>query len=156
MKRSVYHLISLDKILHLKKPSFLVIARNVSDEAISDCLKKKILIFTSLHLILFCLCISNTYAQDKGDPCSPLTMFISFYQRYISPIDGKECPSFPPCSQYAKEAIGRNGIFWGWIMTVDRLIHEGSEETQVSPMIFTGKGLKIYDPVFRNDFWWKK
>jgi hypothetical protein len=39
-------------------------------------------------------------------------------------------------------------------MTVDRLIHEGSEETQVSPVVFSQGKKKIYDPVENNDFWW--
>ncbi len=39
-------------------------------------------------------------------------------------------------------------------MTVDRLIHEGKEETRVSPVvIFNGKR-KILDPLENNDFWW--
>ena len=39
-------------------------------------------------------------------------------------------------------------------MTVDRLIHEGSEELSVSPRIYSEGQWKIYDPVENNDFWW--
>ena len=39
-------------------------------------------------------------------------------------------------------------------MTVDRLIHEGKEETEVSPMVYAHGKWKIYDPVENNDFWW--
>jgi hypothetical protein len=41
-------------------------------------------------------------------------------------------------------------------MTVDRLIHEGNEETKVSPVVFSGGKKKIYDPVENNDFWWHR
>ena len=41
----------------------------------------------------------------------------------------------------------------GWLMTVDRLIHE-SDEDKVSPVVVRdGKG-KIIDPLENNDFWW--
>jgi len=39
-------------------------------------------------------------------------------------------------------------------MTVDRLIHEGNEETSVSPLIYSKGEWKILDPVENNDFWW--
>jgi len=42
----------------------------------------------------------------------------------------------------------------GWMMTVDRLFHEGSEEKKVSPLVYDHGRLKIYDPVEDNDFWW--
>ena len=42
----------------------------------------------------------------------------------------------------------------GWIMTVDRLIHEGKEETEVSPVVFSEGRWKIFDPLENNDFWW--
>ena len=41
-------------------------------------------------------------------------------------------------------------------MTVDRLIHEGSEERKVSPVVMVDGIKKIYDPVENNDFWWHK
>lgn len=39
-------------------------------------------------------------------------------------------------------------------MTVDRLLHEGREETAVSPIVYHGGRPKIFDPVENNDFWW--
>jgi uncharacterized protein len=41
----------------------------------------------------------------------------------------------------------------GWLMTVDRLIHEGDEWT-VSPLKNRGGKGKIIDPIDNNDFWW--
>ena len=79
---------------------------------------------------------------------------ISLYSKHISTVDGDRCPSFPPCSAYSAQAFKKHGFFMGWMMTVDRLIHEGKEETKVSPVIFSGGKWKIYDPVENNDFWW--
>lgn len=78
----------------------------------------------------------------------------SFYRDTLSAVDGDRCPSVPSCSSYSAESFRKHGFFLGWMMTVDRLIHEGTEETRVSPTIYSRGGLKIYDPVENNDFWW--
>ena len=77
-----------------------------------------------------------------------------FYQNVISPVDGDRCPSLPTCSSYSAEAFKKHGFFIGWLMTVDRLIHEGSEEAKVSPIINQDGKWKLLDPVQNNDFWW--
>lgn len=79
---------------------------------------------------------------------------LTFYRDTISAVDGDRCPSVPSCSSYSAEAFRKHGFFLGWMMTVDRLIHEGSEEFRVSPRVYTGQGWKIFDPVENNDFWW--
>lgn len=82
------------------------------------------------------------------------TWFVGFYRNHISPVDGDRCPSTPSCSSYSLQAIRKHGVFVGWMMTVDRLIHEGKEEARVSPVVqFQGRW-RIYDPVENNDFWW--
>ena len=80
--------------------------------------------------------------------------FARFYGAHISPLDGKECPSVPTCSSYSAQAFRKHGFVMGWLMTVDRLLHEGYEETRVSPVIQVNGRRKIYDPVENNDFWW--
>lgn len=82
------------------------------------------------------------------------TWLADFYRATISAVDGDRCPSVPSCSSYSAEAFRRHGFFMGWMMTVDRLIHEGSEELRVSPRVYTRGGWKIFDPVENNDFWW--
>jgi hypothetical protein len=89
--------------------------------------------------------------QSAGNPGAWL---VSFYGKHISAVDGDRCPSVPTCSAYAARAFKKHGFFIGWMMTVDRLIHEGKEETEVSPIVFSGGKWKIYDPVENNDFWW--
>ena len=78
----------------------------------------------------------------------------SIYRNHISPVDADRCPSVPTCSSYAIQAIQKHGFFMGWMMTVDRLIHEGEEEKSVSPVVYSKGKWKIFDPVENNDFWW--
>lgn len=80
--------------------------------------------------------------------------FLSFYRNHISPVDGDRCPSYPTCSSYSAKAFKKHGFVKGWLLSVDRLIHEGKEETAVSPRIYSDGRWKIYDPVENNDFWW--
>ncbi len=76
-----------------------------------------------------------------------------FFGRYISNVDGSQCPSSPSCSSYSVKAFKKHGFFVGWVMTVDRLLHE-ADESSVSPVVyFRGRRL-ILDPVENNDFWW--
>jgi hypothetical protein len=43
----------------------------------------------------------------------------------------------------------------GWLMTVDRLIHE-ADEWNFSPVKNRGGKEKIIDPVENNDYWWSE
>jgi putative component of membrane protein insertase Oxa1/YidC/SpoIIIJ protein YidD len=91
--------------------------------------------------------------DEKGETNAG-TWLVEFYRDTVSKVDGDRCPSKPSCSEYSLRAFRKHGFFIGWIMTVDRLIHEGSEETKVSPVVYSGGKKKIYDPVENNDFWW--
>lgn len=77
----------------------------------------------------------------------------AFYRDHISPVDGSRCPSMPSCSSYSTRAFQKHGFFKGWVMTVDRLFHEG-EEVRFSPLIDVDGEWKIFDPLENNDFWW--
>jgi putative membrane protein insertion efficiency factor len=77
-----------------------------------------------------------------------------FFRRYISPIDGSDCPMYPSCSQYSIECFEKHGFFMGWAMTWDRLYRCGRDELQLSPWIFLNGQQKCYDPPENNDFWW--
>jgi hypothetical protein len=107
------------------------------------------------------LCAEEEISRQSDSPSSeevsgfnPAQWLLSIYKNHISPVNADRCPSYPSCSSYAEQAMKKHGFFMGWIMTVDRLIHEGKEETTVSPYIhFDGEDL-ILDPVENNDFWW--
>jgi hypothetical protein len=117
---------------------------------------------TSAFLVLGLL-ILGFYGKALGEPASrpdetggfnPALWLVSLYKDYVSPIDGDRCPSLPSCSSYSVQAMEKHGFFIGWMMTVDRLLHEGREETKVSPVVYHEGKWMIFDPVQNNDFWW--
>ena len=105
-------------------------------------------------LLIMTGCAASTGGQGKGSDFSPGLQLLSLYKNHISPVDGIRCPSYPSCSSYAEQAFKKHGFVMGWVMTVDRLIHEGNEETFVSPFVVVDGEEKIFDPVENNDFWW--
>jgi hypothetical protein len=80
---------------------------------------------------------------------------IGIFRDTISSVDGDRCPSFPSCSQYGQQAIRKHGIFIGWVMTFDRLLHE-ADEIYMAPRVQVNGGFRAYDPIENNDFWWAK
>jgi len=96
----------------------------------------------------------NRLTKSSAPPPNFGAFLSSFYRKYLSPVDGHECPSLPSCSAYSIQAFRKHGFFMGWMMTVDRLFHEGSEEKRVSPVVLWHGKWKILDPVANNDFWW--
>lgn len=87
-------------------------------------------------------------------PAQAQNPILGFYQEYISPVDGNRCPMHPSCSAYANEAFEKHGLLMGWIMTCDRLVRCGRDETKLSPTITLDSREYTYDPVDANDFWW--
>lgn len=89
-------------------------------------------------------------SKSKGNLGAWLT---SVYGKTISRVDSDRCPSIPSCAAYSGMAFKKHGFFIGWVMTVDRLIHE-ADERSVSPVVYHRDRLKVLDPVKNNDFWW--
>ena len=50
-----------------------------------------------------------------------------FYKKFISPIRGNQCPMYPSCSTYAKDAFEKYGFFRGFVMMSDRLTRCGQD-----------------------------
>lgn len=114
----------------------------------------------SAALILFC-CINMAWAGDTDatDPdddkasslwVSPIRMF----QRIISRADGQRCPMYPSDSNYATQAFNRFGPLIGWVLTSDRLLRCGRDETRLSPAVKINGLRSTYDPIEANTFWW--
>jgi len=85
---------------------------------------------------------------------NPLESLIEAYSKYISPIDGKDCPMYPSCSKYSVQCFKNHGFFIGWMITCDRLFRCGRDELRLSPQIIVNGKFKCYDPLENNDFWW--
>ena len=47
---------------------------------------------------------------------------IRFYQKYISPYKGTNCPYVPSCSQYGLEAIEKYGVIKGGLLAAWRIL----------------------------------
>ena len=59
-----------------------------------------------------------------------MLLFISFYQKAISPLRGPTCRFHPTCSEYSKQGFLKYGFIRGMILTVKRVLkchpfHEG-------------------------------
>lgn len=48
-------------------------------------------------------------------------VIINGYQKLISPLLGPRCCYYPSCSQYAKEAIDKHGVFKGGWIAIKRI-----------------------------------
>jgi len=99
---------------------------------------------------------NNSGPEEKVEASSSFSG--DFLQRidilwgYISSVDGDRCCMQPTCSAYSLQAIKKHGFFIGFMMTADRLIHEGNE-MDYAPLVKVGDRCKFYDPVSNNDFW---
>ena len=125
-----------------------------------------------LFFILFSICLSESkgiawenHKAGSGQNPSAVSVrenesgvnigawLVSIFRDHISAVDGDRCPSLPSCSSYIVMAFEKHGFFMGWLMTVDRLIHE-ADEGSISPLVYHNGRIKILDPVENNDFWW--
>ena len=120
----------------------------------------KILLLSGLALLLW----GDSPAGCGQDPSVPAGKdestniggwLVSIFRDHISAVDGDRCPSVPSCASYGVQAFKKHGFFMGWMMTVDRLIHE-ADEGSFSPLVYHDGRLKALDPVESNDFWWSR
>lgn len=77
---------------------------------------------------------------------------INFYRAFISPVGGNRCRMIPSCSAYALESVSRYGFVRGYILTMDRLIHE-SDEMGLALVVYIRGEQRFSDPVGDNVLW---
>ena len=94
--------------------------------------------------------VENAANYDGSQQEGPLV--IKIYQKYISGI-GERCSMYPSCSHYSSQAIKNHGWFKGWVMSCDRLIRCGRDESKFSHPIMVNGRPHTYDPLNRNDIW---
>ena len=52
-----------------------------------------------------------------------IVSLIRVYQKFISPLKGRAtCKYYPTCSQYAIEAVEKNGILLGMLLAIWRIL----------------------------------
>jgi len=61
---------------------------------------------------------------------------IKFFRKFISPIDGSNCPMMPHCSQYGIEAVRHYGLI-GIPMAADRIARCNHNTEDYFPVIVT-------------------
>jgi len=108
-------------------------------------------------LLLFMIGAGAAWASsDKPDSRKPPGEgpLFHFYKTVVSATDGDRCGMSPSCSSYAAQAFKKHGFFMGWMMSCDRLIRCGRDETRLSPHIQCGNRSLTRDTLEDNDFWW--
>ena len=112
-------------------------------------------------LIFFSLLTACAHTKsmpaESGVAADSLAGMIWFYQGpldHLNAVRMGECPMYPSCSRYSFQSIQKHGALMGWIMTMDRLMRCGRDETRLTAPIIVDGRLKYYDPVEKNDFWW--
>ena len=103
---------------------------------------KKTLVKLILLLILFSLMASCTYSKsmqaETDGGADPLSLMLRFYRgplNHLSAVRYGECPMYPSDSEYSLQSIKKHGMLAGWIMSMDRWMRCGRDETKLSPEI---------------------
>ncbi len=96
--------------------------------------------------------LTQPLTQPQRIPAAIGRGLLRAYQVVCSPRDGRECPMYPTCTTYAREAVKKHGMLLGFAMTCERLTHEPDEPKRVPSVIVRGH-LRWFDPVENNDFW---
>jgi len=107
---------------------------------------------------LFSCRSANTIKPEAKDTYDPFSALVNFYRgplNHLSAVRMGECPMHPSDSEYSLQALNRHGMIVGWIMSVDRLMRCGRDETKLAPKVLVNGKWRTYDPVENNDFWWK-
>ena len=94
-------------------------------------------------------------SKSSSIPVRVFDAYLRFFQTVISPVDGARSAMYPTGSAYARQAFAKHGALLGFILTAERLMHEGNERL-VAPRIRKHGRWRIYDPVEANDRWWHK
>ena len=105
---------------------------------------------------IFVACATPESANRQSAPSDPLSMLLRVYQGpldHLSAVRRGQCPMYPSCSQYSKQAISKHGPILGWFMTTDRLMRCGRDEMKLSPRVFVNGKLLYHDPIEVNDGW---
>lgn len=90
---------------------------------------------------------------------SAIAGLIGFYRgplNHLGAVREGSCPMHPSCSEYAAQAMEKHGPVAGWVMTMDRLIRCGRDETDRAEWVYFEGQRRFHDPVSSNDFWWHR
>jgi putative component of membrane protein insertase Oxa1/YidC/SpoIIIJ protein YidD len=110
--------------------------------------------------LLFCALALFACAHTAQHQAEPNTNDGSFYEgiirfyrgplNHLQAVRSGECPMYPSCSEYSRQAVARFGFAKGWVMSMDRLMRCGRDETRTAPRILVHGKRKYYDPIESN------
>lgn len=102
-------------------------------------------------VFLVVLLVINQYPKETNPVKIVFSTAIKIYQKVISPAQGDICNFSPSCSNFAAESVKRYGVFWGTLMSADRLMRCHPGAFNYYDTYYSGiKDYKIYDPVENN------
>lgn len=102
-------------------------------------------------MFLFLLFLYVQYPRETNPVKIVFGTTIKFYQKFISPSQGDVCNFYPSCSHYAAQSINKYGIFWGTLMTSDRLMRCNPNAVNYYGTYYSEiKYGKLYDPPENN------
>ena len=109
-------------------------------------------------LVTLLLAMSLPWAPSVRGPGPPAAVqqeeagdrfLISLYQNRLSIHDGARCLFVPTCSEFFREAADRYGLFWGIVMTLERLLYR-EHRWSLNRYPLSEDGRRHVDPVFEN------
>ncbi len=112
-----------------------------------------------IFLVYLTAVIACAHSPNAGAGSAQLPdggLYEELMRVYVGPLNHLkavrrgECPMYPSCSQYSQQAVARYGLVKGWMMTMDRLMRCGRDETRRAPRILIDGKWKYYDPVEDN------
>jgi putative component of membrane protein insertase Oxa1/YidC/SpoIIIJ protein YidD len=116
------------------------------------------LCLVSIFLLFSCAHPAGT-KEETTRSFNPLKAMIDFYQgplNHCSAVRSGECPMYPSCSEYSRQAFEKYGFFIGVMIASDRLMRCGRDEVRLAPKIYVEGKMKFYDPLEHNTSWWDK
>lgn len=114
-------------------------------------------------LIFFLICGAVSCAHpdapspDHRDETEKQPALIRFYRgplNRLSAVRDGQCPMYPTCSEYSRQAINAYGPVMGAVMSIERLMRCGRDELRLSPKILDNGEFRCFDTVENNSFWW--
>ena len=119
---------------------------------------KKILVIGAILITFFWSCsITGDEKTGSRRGFNPLKSIVQVYQGpldHLSAVRQGECPMYPSCSEYSRQALEKYGFFMGAMIAADRLLRCGRDEMKSAPLIFVDGKWKYYDPLEENTSWW--
>lgn len=115
---------------------------------------RKINITILLALMLALSGCATHQANVSGGAAQTLLLAYRGPLNSLSGVRGSQCPMFPSCSEYMRQAIEKHGTAKGWMMGTERLMRCGHEDLRHVKTVQINGFNKIYDPLAHNDFWW--